>query len=198
MKAEAAILSTLKSPLTNYPSQPNQLPFYPLLSIYLPVSQKFTRVVKAEAAILSTLKSPLTNYPSQPNQLPFYPLLSIYLPVPQKFTRVVKAEAAILSTLKSPFIARLFGKFQTVDELVLVLERCTGGDLWTVIYEEVRHLTYLRPTQIPFPFPHTLTLSPTRIPSPPTYTSFPPYLYSPLLPLIRTVFATRTGFSPCT
>ena len=49
---------------------------------------------------------------------------------------MVKAEAAILSNLKSPFIARLFGKFQTVDELVLVLERCTGGDLWTVIYEE--------------------------------------------------------------
>jgi serine/threonine protein kinase len=54
----------------------------------------------------------------------------------QKFSRVVKAEAHILSTLNSPFIAKLFGKFQTADELVLVLERCTGGDLWTVIYEE--------------------------------------------------------------
>ena len=56
--------------------------------------------------------------------------------VAQKFVRVVKAEAAILSSLNNPFIAKLFGKFQTPDELVLVLERCTGGDLWTVIYEE--------------------------------------------------------------
>jgi serine/threonine protein kinase/CRP-like cAMP-binding protein len=56
--------------------------------------------------------------------------------VAQKFVRVVKAESAILSSLNNPFIAKLYGKFQTPDELVLVLERCTGGDLWTVIYEE--------------------------------------------------------------
>jgi serine/threonine protein kinase len=44
-------------------------------------------------------------------------------------------EASILSTLKHPFICRLYGKFQTPKDLVLVLERVSGGDLWSVMYE---------------------------------------------------------------
>jgi serine/threonine protein kinase len=56
--------------------------------------------------------------------------------VRHKFTKVVKAEAKILSALHSSFICRMFGKFQTPDELVLVLERVPGCDMWQLIYEE--------------------------------------------------------------
>jgi serine/threonine protein kinase len=47
----------------------------------------------------------------------------------------VMAEAQALKSLKHPFLCRLYGKFQTPKDLVLVLERVSGGDLWCVMYE---------------------------------------------------------------
>ena len=54
----------------------------------------------------------------------------------RKYTRIIIAEAKILRLLNSPFISKLFGKFQTPNELILVLERISGGDMWSLIYEE--------------------------------------------------------------
>ena len=37
--------------------------------------------------------------------------------------------------LHSPFVVRLYGTYQTPDELVMVTELLEGCDLWTIIYE---------------------------------------------------------------
>ncbi len=48
-------------------------------------------------------------------------------------------EAKILSELASPFIMKLYGTYQTNNELVLVTELLMGGDLWSVIYDTERY-----------------------------------------------------------
>jgi cGMP-dependent protein kinase len=54
----------------------------------------------------------------------------------QKQENHVLGEANSLASFRHPFIAKLYGKFQTPNDLVLVLERVSGGDLWSVMYEE--------------------------------------------------------------
>ena len=41
----------------------------------------------------------------------------------------------IIGVTNSPFIMKFFGTYQTEDELIIVSEMLTGGDLWSVIYE---------------------------------------------------------------
>jgi protein kinase A len=41
----------------------------------------------------------------------------------------------MLMFIRNPFIAQLFGVYQTPNDIVLVLEPLTGGDLWGVIFE---------------------------------------------------------------
>jgi serine/threonine protein kinase len=54
--------------------------------------------------------------------------LSKYSIVKQKLYDHTKDEAKILSSLNSIFICKMYGKFQTENELVLVLERVPSGD----------------------------------------------------------------------
>lgn len=49
--------------------------------------------------------------------------------------RYIMDEAAICSSLRGPFINTMYGTYQTANELVLVSEVISGGDLWSVIYE---------------------------------------------------------------
>lgn len=49
--------------------------------------------------------------------------------------RHVLDERKILSSLNSPFILKLYGTYQTRDELVMVTESLNCGDLWSIIYE---------------------------------------------------------------
>jgi protein-serine/threonine kinase len=53
--------------------------------------------------------------------------------------KAVIAEAEILATLSHPFIVKLYGRFQTRDDLVFVMENvCNGAvDLWKLLYEDV-------------------------------------------------------------
>ena len=41
----------------------------------------------------------------------------------------------IIGVTNSPFIMKFFGTYQTEDELIIVSEMLTGGELWSVIYE---------------------------------------------------------------
>ena len=49
--------------------------------------------------------------------------------------RHVLDERRLLAVMNSPFIIRLFGTFQTADQLVMVIEALNCGDLWGVLYE---------------------------------------------------------------
>lgn len=49
--------------------------------------------------------------------------------------RHVMDERRLLSVMVSPFIIRLFGTYQTQDQLIMVQEALNCGDLWGVLYE---------------------------------------------------------------
>eukprot|EP01041_Mallomonas_annulata_P010292 gene10292-21480_t len=49
--------------------------------------------------------------------------------------RHVVDERRLLQIMTSPFIIRLFGTFQTNDQLIMVQEALNCGDLWGVLYE---------------------------------------------------------------
>lgn len=53
--------------------------------------------------------------------------LSKYSIIKQKLVDHTKDEAKILSSLNSNFICKMYGKFQTENELILVLERVPAG-----------------------------------------------------------------------
>jgi serine/threonine protein kinase len=53
--------------------------------------------------------------------------LSKYSIIKQKLVDHTKDEAKILSSLSSNFICKMYGKFQTENELILVLERVPSG-----------------------------------------------------------------------
>jgi CRP-like cAMP-binding protein len=49
--------------------------------------------------------------------------------------RHVLDESRLLAIMSSRFVLHMFGTYQTPNELVMVTEVLTGGDLWSVIYE---------------------------------------------------------------
>lgn len=62
--------------------------------------------------------------------------------------RHVVDERVLLQIMNCPFIIRLFGTFQTNDQLVMVQEALNCGDLWGVLYE---NNTFLKAGGLPPP-----------------------------------------------
>lgn len=47
----------------------------------------------------------------------------------QKLTKYVMTEKDVLTLMDNPYIVKIYGAFQTKDNLYLLLEYCPGGDL---------------------------------------------------------------------
>lgn len=60
--------------------------------------------------------------------------------------RHVQDERHLLSVMNSNFIIRLFGTYQTQDQLIMVIEALNCGDLWGVLYE---NKTFLKAGGLP-------------------------------------------------
>lgn len=56
-------------------------------------------------------------------------------------------EKQLLQSLDHPFIPALYGTFQDVNSLYLLLELIPGGDLWAVLYDESHHTVFGSPTK---------------------------------------------------
>lgn len=69
-------------------------------------------------------------------------VLSKEMVAKSKQVKHVLREASILYSLRYPFVALLEGKFQNPDQLIFVLERLTGGDLWHMLYENKEYKEY--------------------------------------------------------
>lgn len=51
-------------------------------------------------------------------------------------------EKELLSSLDHPFLPALYGSFQDLNSLYLLLEFIPGGDMWAVLYDESHHTTF--------------------------------------------------------
>ena len=57
-------------------------------------------------------------------------------------SKYVLTERNILCSLSHPFIVKLNYAFQTNEEMFLVLDYCSGGDLGKYLLKEKRYLLY--------------------------------------------------------
>jgi protein kinase A len=56
-------------------------------------------------------------------------------------------EKELLHSLDHPFIPALYGSFQDLNSLYLLLEFIPGGDMWAVLYDESHHTAFGSPTK---------------------------------------------------
>lgn len=64
-----------------------------------------------------------------------------------KHEQAVINEKNLLQSLDHPFIPAIYGTFQDINSLYILLELIPGGDMWSILYDEAHHTQFSNPSK---------------------------------------------------